>query len=65
MKYRSGRYFASINLLPDIRDGLILSMKEQIVPLVREVVGEANTAAPELRWIGRKIGSCFLPEAIT
>jgi hypothetical protein len=44
---------------------LIASMKNEIKPLLREVVEDAETAAPALRWISRKIGSCFLPEAIT
>ncbi len=40
---------------------LIASMKNEIKPLLREVVEDAETAAPALRWISRKIGFLLSP----
>ncbi|EKK02394.1 hypothetical protein RBSH_02260 [Rhodopirellula baltica SH28] len=44
---------------------LINSMRETIEPFLREVVEDPTTAASALRWLSRKIGSCFLPQAIS
>ncbi|WP_417749321.1 ATP-binding protein [Rosistilla oblonga] len=44
---------------------LINSMRETIQPFLREVVEDPTTAASALRWISRKAGSCFLPQAVS
>lgn len=44
---------------------LISSMKEAIEPLLREVVEDPTTSASALRWISRKVGACFLPQAVS